>query len=113
MFISEKNGEKSECLDMIVFEDMIKIFDTREIIVKSRYELTDIAKEIYLLCNEPKSHKAILETLTKNYGEDEIEHCLDELTDWKLLLKIRDEFLSLAVERPQEFLFRLLLMNAG
>lgn len=108
-----KNGEKSECLDMIVFEDMIKIFDTRRIRVKSRYELTDIAKEIYLLCNEPKSHKAILETLTKNYGKDEIEHCLDELTDWKLLLKIRDEFLSLAVERPQEFLFRLLLMNAG
>ena len=98
---------------MIVFEDMIKIFDTRRIRVKSRYELTDIAKEIYLLCGEPKSHKTILETLTKNYGEDEIEGCLNELRDWKLLLNIKDEFLALAVERPQESLFSLLFMNAG
>ncbi|MBQ6738969.1 MAG: hypothetical protein IJP41_11035 [Synergistaceae bacterium] len=108
-----KNGEKSECLDMIVFEDRIKIFDTREIKVKSRYDLTGLAREIYLLCGEPKSHKTILETLTKNYGKDEIERCLNELKDWKLILNIKDEFLALAVERPQESLFSLLFMNAG
>ena len=98
---------------MIVFENSIKIFDTRENRVKSRYELTGLLKEIYLLCNEPKSHKTIIDNLTKNYGKDEIERCLNELKDWKLLLNIKDDFLALAVERPQEFLFGWIFRNAG
>ena len=100
-------------LDMIVFEDRIKIFDTREIRVKSRYELTELSREIYLLCSSPKSYKTITETFTESYGKDEIDSCLTELENLKLLLRIKDEFLSLAVERPQEFLFSLLFMNAG
>ena len=94
-------------LDMIVFENSIEIHDSRSVRVKDSYEFEGLPKDIYLLCNEPKSHHTIISALTeKNYSEDEIDKCLKELQDLKLLLKIRDEFLALAVERPGDYMFR-------
>lgn len=77
--------------------DMIEIMDLRECAVSIRHVLTGLEKEIYRLCRAPASREKILASLPEQ-AEKDVELCLKNLQEKKLLTGIREEYLALAVD---------------
>ncbi len=82
--------------------DMVKILDTRLIAKNIFRHLTGVLADIIRYCKTAAHEKNILSDLSEKYNEKEILDGLSVLTDEDLLLKIGDEYLTLAIDRDAQ-----------
>lgn len=96
--------EKPLMLSMVDSGDRIEITDTRPCKVKEKHILTGLNYWIYKSCDRSVSFEPLLKTLKNNYPESlcwhEVKEAIDYLIEQKILLKLNNKFLSLAIREP-------------
>ena len=97
--LTEEWREHPQMLLMKDKKDMIKILDTRLIAHKMLYHLTGVKMELLRICRNAIAEKDILNRLEQEYTGEEIREALQWLVQESLLLEIRGEYLTLAVDR--------------
>lgn len=99
------NHPKTE-LTMIDADNALQIVDTRPCAIQKQIVLTGLPKKIYEICDTAALPRKILETLNSdgstNITPTQLDNELDALIDMKIMLKVDDHYLSLAVRNHPE-----------
>ena len=90
--------QKYDRLEMKIKREKIEICDFRSVSNQIFLELDGVKKEIYLLSEDVAKIGSIKQNLKGKYSESEVEKAIEELTDQKLMIRINDEVLALAVQ---------------
>ena len=83
------------------------IEDTRAIAVKPRALLTGISAQLYLSCDTARNIATLARSLSQEVDEAEVRAILDSFVAAKIMVKIDDHYLSLAVFRERTLLKEL------
>jgi len=83
------------------------IEDTRAIAVKPRALLTGISAQLYLSCDTARNIATLARPLSQEVDEAEVRAILDSFVAAKIMIKIDDHYLSLAVFRERTLLKEL------
>ena len=83
------------------------IEDTRAIAVKPRALLTGISAELYVSCDTARNIATLARPLSQEVDEAEVRAILDSFVAAKIMIKIDDHYLSLAVFRERTLLKEL------
>jgi len=86
----------------------VLIEDTREIALKPRQQLSGIPAQLYLLCDTAKNLGALTRAIRPEIREPEVREILEGFVSSKIMARLGDQYLSLAV-----FNGRNLLMKEG
>jgi radical SAM superfamily enzyme YgiQ (UPF0313 family) len=95
--------KRADALDSLTYLDdgeELTVIDGRPIAVARRYELSGLAREIFLACDEGVSWATLLRQLAQNGVTAEsgiVEQHLGRLVDARLVMPIDDRYLLLAV----------------
>ncbi len=103
-----QKGFRMNLLTYVKGPNFLKIYDKRDSGRVKMMTLEDRQMEIYLLCDEAKSPRVILEELRKRGGlkffdEEEIISFLDFMVSLRLMLSLKGRYLSLAVPLNPDF----------
>lgn len=82
------------------------IEDTREVAVKHRHELSGIAAQIYLLCDTAKTPGALTRAIGPEIREQEAREILERFVFSKIMARVADHYLSLAVFQNRKLLMK-------
>ena len=100
-WILAADSEDKPMLSMKIQEERILISDTRPAAVSPFFALEGIEREIYLLCDAAQREQTVRQFLQeKGYSDLAVDAGIHCLTENKLLAKIDDRLLALAVEAP-------------
>ena len=81
-------------------DNVLIIKDTRDCAVASEIILDGLSKEIYIACDAAKSKSRLLDALNQNRQEKlhwaDIQQTINGLLEKKIMLKLKDRYLSLA-----------------
>lgn len=82
-------------------EEELRILDTRPCAVHRSLSLTDLHQKLYLICDRALTPREILKALSEQYNLscswEEVQLILNELQELKILMKLSNRFLSLAI----------------
>lgn len=94
-------SQNQPVLSMKVDNKEIIIHDTRPIAVQSSFRLNGIERDLYLACSQAK-HQSQLhdELMQKGFCNSDIDIAVKALLENKLLIRIDQRLLALAVEEP-------------
>lgn len=86
-------------LDMRKHADYLKIIDTRACRTSVIHKLCGVEQSVYLYCEEPRLESMIFEAAElKAYTAAEIEAALAKLVETRLMIKMKNTYMALAIE---------------
>ncbi len=106
-FWYDLGGEDKETPKLVIKEvdNELEITDTRPCAINEKHYLKDLDRIVYKICDQAHKISGILTILKKDYNysycKEEIELILIKLCEKKLMLKLNDRYLSLAVRTPK------------
>jgi magnesium-protoporphyrin IX monomethyl ester (oxidative) cyclase len=94
------NVGRGDRLVMSIFDNCLEISDLRDCAVQSVYTLTGVDKEVYLFAAIAITCRKVRELLDGKYSAAEIDGAIEGLLTARLMIKIGEEILALAVQFP-------------
>lgn len=94
----ESYYKRHDCLQMIAFPDRLSIMDLRKDARSISYEIQGVKKKIYLFCDETKRLAQIMDYAAESgVPEQKTLNILKEFENQRIMVSVKDEYLSLAV----------------
>jgi hypothetical protein len=94
-------SQNQPVLSMKISDKEIIIRDTRPAAVASSFRLEGVQKELYLACDQAEREDRVCQILRdKGFGSSDIEAAIRNLLDNRLLVRLDQRLLALAVEEP-------------
>jgi len=99
-----KQDESGQLVKLYGYRPELLIMDTRPERVQDQIALNGIQREVYDYCDIGKSFNSILTFATSIYGnrlrvEQWLPEFLDQMVEWKLMIREKNFYLNLAVEK--------------
>ncbi len=103
--IQKKISKDRPVLSMTESEGKLKIHDTRSCAVQSHIILNGLACQVYKACDSAKNKTMLMDffknKVNKTLSWNDIQSILDEFIEKKIILKLQDRFLSLAIQETK------------
>lgn len=94
-------SQNQPVLSMKISDKEIIIRDTRPAAVASSFRLEGVQKELYLACDQAEREDRVCQILgDKGFSDSDIEAAIRNLLDNRLLVRLDQRLLALAVEEP-------------
>ena len=95
------SSQNRPVLSMKVSDREVMVYDTRPIAVAPSFRLDGAQRELYLACDGAKDEITVREMLRgKGFSSSDADAAIQTLLDSKLLIRIDQRLLALAVEEP-------------
>ncbi|HBV99460.1 MAG TPA: RiPP maturation radical SAM protein 1 [Desulfotomaculum sp.] len=95
------SSQNPPVLSMKVSDREVIINDTRPIAIASSFRLDGAQRELYLACDQAEDESQVREKIrNRGYGNSDVDAAIKTLLDNKLLVRIDQRLLALAVEEP-------------
>lgn len=94
-------SQNQPILSMEVGDKEVIVRDTRPIAVAPSFRLNGVQRDLYLACDQAEDESQVREMLRdKGFGNSDVDAALQTLLDSKLLVRIDQRLLALAIEEP-------------